>query len=932
MERLNLLARVRKTRRRSLLVGIAAGVLWSLALASGLLLAGVWLDLLWQLSPQWRIAVMVSTVVGGAGLLVVWSMQSMRGASEALVARQLDRAVQGDGVVLSGWELALAAPARSSSHQLSLTAGLATMAIQRAAGLAGSVSPGRAISTRPLHKALAGILLCGLTVGLLVFCLPSMAHTEWNRFTNLSGDIAPFTPLQFEVDPGDTKIVYGDPLEINVGISGGSVERVELILLAAGRSEEALPMFPESDGTWRAALSRVTEPATYYVRAGRARSSKYQIEVITVPRIEAVRFRVKPPAYTRDAIYEGQLPKGGLSGLPGTQVTVWAKSNRPLSGGLLTVWGGEHEEQIAMQPTAAATDEVTATFTIRHSGKFQLHVVDEANQESRQTFAGTIVLKNDTRPMVRLLKPRATSLATPHVDLPILIAAGDDYGIRRLQVFRSLNDSRPLPIDLTVPVPAERRIRQSEFLPLSQYDLVPGDTIKLFARVEDNDPAGAKGAESTVVTVHIISQEEFERMVRRRQGLKVLLSKYRQARRRMEKLAEELKQLQKEMKELEQKKGLKSKKLKQLQKRMRQLAEQMVKEAQAIERSAQHLLPYDLDKNRTEQLRQLVRTLRKASEALDKLASQSDAKPADLQQQLGDLARELQEQRRQFEQQATQPLEHLEKIYPLLEDQQRFVALVLRQRDLAERLSSLKDSQREDNPAIKARMRDLEEEQRRIREELDRLLGDIENHVTRLPDEEQFDTLRATALKFVDAVRASGAAEAMADAETALAEFVGSKGYEKAKEAADILEKFLSQCNGMGDAAGLCLAFNPSLSQCLGNTVQQLLAESMGMGSGSGQGGGSGSSARRGANVGLYGGLPTLGEGLSGGGQGDHHAAGDPGSIGGGFNPDEPTLHSSPLSNSAGGTAAGSIPHRYRTRVGQYFQRIIEETTPSENR
>ena len=58
--------------------------------------------------------------------------------------------------------------------------------------------------------------------------------------------------------------------------------------------------------------------------------------------------------------------------------------------------------------------------------------------------------------------------------------------------------------------------------------------IKLFGRVEDNDPAGAKGAESSVVTVRIVSQEEFERMVRTRQGIEAMLSKYYAAQRRME--------------------------------------------------------------------------------------------------------------------------------------------------------------------------------------------------------------------------------------------------------------------------------------------------------------------------------------------------------------------------------------------------------------
>ncbi len=47
-------------------------------------------------------------------------------------------------------------------------------------------------------------------------------------------------------------------------------------------------MFEESDGSWRAVLSRVTEPATYYVRSYRSQSRRYSIRVKTVPLIEEV--------------------------------------------------------------------------------------------------------------------------------------------------------------------------------------------------------------------------------------------------------------------------------------------------------------------------------------------------------------------------------------------------------------------------------------------------------------------------------------------------------------------------------------------------------------------------------------------------------------------------------------------------------------------
>ena len=86
--------------------------------------------------------------------------------------------------------------------------------------------------------------------------------------------------------------------------------------------------------------------------------------------------------------------------------------------------------------------------------------------------------------------------------------------------------------------------------------------------------------------------------------------------------------------------------------------------------------------------------------------------------------------RDEYRQQVTMPMELLAAIFPLMADQSRFVQLVLRQMDLAERLSTLKGRDGEDSPALKTRMRELEEEQREIRSQLDELLDDILNHLT----------------------------------------------------------------------------------------------------------------------------------------------------------------------------------------------------------
>src|SRR5690606_30692694 len=135
----------------------------------------------------------------------------------------------------------------------------------------------------------------------------------------------------------------------------------------------------------------------------------------------------------------------------------------------------------------------------------------------------------------------------------------------------------------------------------------------------------------------------------------------------------------------------------------------------------------------------------------------------------------------------------------------------------------LKGHDGEDDPALKARMRDLEQEQRTIREDLNELLQDIEDHVAQLPDDRRLDNLRATATDFVAAVRASPADQTLLESENSLAEFAGTLAHKKAVEAADILASFLSQCNGLGQACEGCLAFSPGLANCLGDTVKQLL-------------------------------------------------------------------------------------------------------------
>ncbi len=918
--------RIGRVRRRLLWVGATAAVGWGLAASTLLLLASVWLDLLWELAPQWRIAAV--GVSGSAGLALVAALTAWTAAlaRDSLLAARLDRAGATGGEILTGLEL--------DRPRAALAGALAGMAARRAAERAAQVPTPRAVPARPVGRSLGSLIALGAGVGLLAACLPGVARTQWDRFTNPFGDVPPFSRTELIVEPGDVEVVYGRALDLHVSVEGEPVDRVEIVLVKED-GQEAVPMFPEPDGRWRAVLSRVTERAAYYARARRTRSLTHRIGLITVPEIEQVRFRITPPDYTRLGPYEGPLPKEGIAGLAGTQVHVWARSNRPLEGGRIVLTPargrGEGVQEVAMQPTGSSNCEAVGEFEVACDGRFELRVTDEAGQPSQGSFSGAITRLADHRPFIRILQPKERSLATPGASLPVVVSAEDDYGIGRVELFRSLNDSRALPFGLPLEKGSQRRVYETVYLPLAEYGLSPGDEIKLFGRVEDNDPAGAKGAESRIVEVTIIPQEEFERMLRIREGARALLSKYREARRRMEGLAEETEGLRKKIKDRPKDFPPRARVREETRRRLRRLVKRLRDEAEQMRRSADHMLPVDLDRGLTPRIGEMGDVSQRLARELEELLEEAELDHERLARHLESMTNRLADERRRYEEQVMEPLEHFEKVFPLIADQARFVVIVLRQKDLAQRMASLRGRDGEDSPDLKARMRDLEEEQRTIRQDLGALLDEIESHAAALPDEPELEKLRETAQRFARDVRSSGAAERMAEAESALAEFAGTRAHEKAKQAAEILARFVKSCQSMGGAAGECLVFQPSLGACLGDSVSQMLGEmglggASGFGMGAGVGGGFSAQRAAGRNLGLYGSLPGMGDPWAeGSGRDGRETTGPGGELGPRANPDEPSMVDMPASGRAGGMAEGAIPVQYRRRVGQYFQRLAEE-------
>jgi hypothetical protein len=911
--------------RRLLTVGVASGLVWALVTAQLVILNGAWADLVWELPGGVRAACDGAAIAAGAAAVTIAVLLALRQRALCPLARRLDVVAGTGGQILGGVDLIIEPPRTPS-----LTVGLAELAIKRAAQLVDGIDSKEAIPLAPVRRS--GTTLCALGAGLLLAALvmPRLALAQWLRFIDPFGDHPPYSRVEYVVEPGDTTVVYGRELEVRVQTKGAPVDRLDLALRYQGtKDDDTLPLFAEQDGTWKGTVASVTMGGQYFVRGTAGRSRMFRITVITVPRFEEVRFRISPPAYTNRAAYEGPVPEGGLAGLPGTRVQVWVRSNRPLSGGSLEIPAESRIRSTALVPDPDDRSQVTGSFEIRKAGRLHLSIKDVAGQASTDTFVAPISVLVDERPFVWIMEPPEISFATPSVALPVVLSAEDDYGLSRIQLFRSLNQSRALPVDISIPTTPPLRWTARIDLLLDRFGLKPGDEIRLFGRAEDNDPAGPKGAESGIVTVRIISQEEFEQLVRAQRGVELLLSKYQGAQRRLEALKSEIDRLQKQLSRAPKDGPLRPED----REALLGLSRRLRAEAEAIRKSSHSQLPYALDHELNGHLEEASRALEDLARQAEALANRPGLNAASAMAVLESLLGKLEQEDSEYKRQAVAPLEQLAAAYPLMEDAARFVLLYQRQRSLAERLQSLRNPH--EDPSGKARIRDLQVEQQQIRQDLDRLLEDIDNHVTSLPDKPEFDELRRSAAAFARDVRQSSASEVMVDAETALGDFVVTNGRDSARRAADILEKFIKRCKGADSSidqqARRCLKFQPALMRALESTLAQLqmdgaLAKLAGMSSAGGAGSGGGYSSSRSSleSFGLYGIVPGLTERA-----GNHRSRKAQMGL-------SKELWSGPPQGSASGlqalppaslgAAAASVPAQYRQRVAEYFRRIADET------
>lgn len=517
--------------------------------------------------------------------------------------------------------------------------------------------------------------LAGLAVFVLVM-LSQWRTVLWEssqRIVRYSEEFTPPAPFSFVLLNDSLSLEKGESLRIAVRAEGSLVPS-EMLLL---KGNEKLRMRRSEPQEWLWIIESCQEPFSFRFSADGYQSATYQVELLELPKLRALQYLMKPPAYIGLPIQEGSLtgdiavPEGsemGFSVLGDNLDSLWW----PRTGDTLIASAGAISYQ-------ALGDQV-------------FRLMGASSQGVRELFAPVkINIIPDAHPQLAVHYERDSSLGRVQVSLEY----SDDYGISRLERVLKIDDK-----SYRLALKARANGFYSEVLELDSLGDADNREISLFYRVCDNDAInGSKCSNSEVFRWTKYSKSSLAEKAKNE------LSDFRSTKEEREQeqalLQEMLSELQEKAKAAKSGDWQDQQKLESLLERLNESLKEQERRRLEMERNLEQL-------EGSEELKESLKDDEAAQQTLEELVAELEKlkDKLDLNAMKERLDRLQSEQQRQMQQE--------QRMDKLLED-------LLFQRDLLDQVQRLEEMAKELDSVQSGDLKDIQEEFEQSKDKLDEL-------------------------------------------------------------------------------------------------------------------------------------------------------------------------------------------------------------------
>jgi hypothetical protein len=163
----------------------------------------------------------------------------------------------------------------------------------------------------------------------------------------------------------------------------------------------------------------------------------------------------------------------------------------------------------AMPLSRQADGSLTGSFKIAHQGFYRIELTGPHGEKVEASPQYTIDVIDDQAPSVHFTKPGRDTQATPVEELFLEARADDDYGVKSLQLFYSVNGAPPKAISLFGGSKPLTEVSAGHTIYLEELGLKPGDFVSYYAKASDTD--AVQGSKTTTSDIYFVQIRPFKK-------------------------------------------------------------------------------------------------------------------------------------------------------------------------------------------------------------------------------------------------------------------------------------------------------------------------------------------------------------------------------------------------------------------------------------
>ncbi len=234
--------------------------------------------------------------------------------------------------------------------------------------------------------------------------------------------VAPPTRVKIDlVEPGNIEVLEGAAVDVIVHARGvGKNDAAKLQIQTQGEAASSIPLVPGDQPHQFIAKIQgadgIRKPTTYSVSLGDADAGPFSITTQAVPAVSIDEIRLRPPAYTK--LPERLVRRGAIEGVEGTEVTLVARTNRPVAKARLELNPDKKNSRRSDPINVRISEEgrtLQAVFFLRGRENdpggppmqsYRIQVVDRSGKENPVPVVYPIRVTLDRAPTVQITTPR----------------------------------------------------------------------------------------------------------------------------------------------------------------------------------------------------------------------------------------------------------------------------------------------------------------------------------------------------------------------------------------------------------------------------------------------------------------------------------------------------------------------------------------------